>query len=142
MSADNCIAILELPDGQGGRDFFITHAQSIENITYHNPNGVPDAVWDYFGEAISTKNKQEAFDIARRIEEGYDCVEYGINHIKLPYPMSYYKAAAIAKYVEQISIIAEGNTNLVENCRMPEIARLANQILGILPEVKKPIFNI
>ena len=119
-------------------DYFIAHMQASENITYNNPNGNPSVIWDVFGNARHTENEEQAFHIANEVEKEYDYVEYGIEVVFLPYPMSYYKAAAVGEYLQEILDISTGNTKWVEQSRMEIIADLTNKIIKIIPAVKKP----
>lgn len=103
MSADNCVAILKTPDGQGGFEYRVAHRQAIENIYWdensvsgNNPEGNPTQVVNYFGRCNALGNEDNALHLAEGIakeilaDDFCPVLEYGIVRIDLPHPFSYY----------------------------------------------------
>ena len=99
MSADNGIYILQTPKTQNDKSNFecrVIHATAIENITYDNPEGDPQAVVDYF-ERSEILNKEDAIKLAENMQNEIlhddfcPFLEYGICLIALPHPFSYYQ---------------------------------------------------
>lgn len=112
MSADNGIYLIETPIAEGSKEkeYRVKHAQAIDNIywdedkyypDHHNPEGNPSQVVAYFGECEVFTNLDDAWKLARKMEEEIlsddycPILEYGISSIKLPHPFSYYKQNAI-----------------------------------------------
>ena len=101
ISADNCIAILKTPNGNGF-EYRVVHAQAIDNIYWDdtkpngNPEGNPVYVVSYFGECSVLTNQDNAIHLAggmaKEILDDEFCgiLEYGIIRIDLPHPFSYY----------------------------------------------------
>ena len=103
MSADNTIAILKTPDGVGGFEYRVVHAQAIENIYYEHVDGNPEQVVAYFGNCKLLTNRNDAWQLAKDMEkevlEDDFCpiLEYGINEITLPHQFSYYHFKILEK---------------------------------------------
>jgi hypothetical protein len=105
VSADNCVAILKTPDGQGGFEYRVAHRQAIENIYWdensvsgnNNPEGNPIQVVSYFGKCNVLTNQDNAFHLAQGMakeilaDDFCPVLEYGIVRIDLPHPFSYYR---------------------------------------------------
>lgn len=102
MSADNCVAILKTPAGQGF-EYRVIHAQAIENIYWdensannNNSEGNPTQVISYFGKCNVLTSEDNAVRLAEGIakeilaDDFCPILEYGIVRIDLPHPFSHY----------------------------------------------------
>jgi len=95
MSADNGIYILITPTEDGkGKEYRVTHAQAIDNITYEHPDGNPEEVVAYFGTCLPFYDEKNATEFAFDLYDEWGYTEYGIVDIELPKPFSQYEREA------------------------------------------------
>lgn len=92
MSADNGIYIGRFPTADGGMEYRVIHAQAIENVDYGTEEEQDLYRVLYFGSdsthppSVFT-SRDEAYDYAHLIAEGYDILEYGVSELTFSRPL-------------------------------------------------------
>ena len=111
MSTDNTIAVLvtRRRDGKPGNEYRVAHVMALENIRFHrdypsavNPVLNREMILSIFGDCQVYYDPVEAREVASKMEEGHDFVEYGIEELdysKLHFPATERKRKRRRKFL-------------------------------------------